>query len=407
MELADFVQAIIEEPSNDDHRLILADYLEERDDPRSELIRLQFEMKATSKLDPKWSRLRSRELKLLREHGGFGTAPKIGRILSWHGGFVDEIETTVAQLVDNSEELIGKTTVQAVQLKATSKRFKKVFESPHLSRLKKLTFKNNHIANDEMCEFLRLETLGNLRELSINIGELGDSPAVTISKMEHFSGLETLSLNGYSVGTGSARAIAGCSHLGKLRELAIGHSVADEGLRAIADSAHLKHLVRLELFGGFSAEGIAELRNGPFAQSLSKLVISSSLSFGPRGVADPFPNLKSLELDSGLSNDVLVQIADQYRNLEELNLAGNLLNDLGIKALAESELLSSLRKLVLTGNEVTTQGVNLLCSSKFWNGKTKVYLRSNHLSTADRKAIKKKYGKTFGNLGPDWDSWYT
>ena len=86
MELKDFVQAIIEEPDVDDHRLILADWLEERDDPRAELIRLQFEMKTIEKSNPKWARLRSRELKLLRAHGGFGTAPKYGRIFRGMAG---------------------------------------------------------------------------------------------------------------------------------------------------------------------------------------------------------------------------------------------------------------------------------------------------------------------------------
>src|SRR5438874_1642322 len=38
-----FLQAIIESPDDDDHRLIFADWLEERDDPRGEFIRVQVE----------------------------------------------------------------------------------------------------------------------------------------------------------------------------------------------------------------------------------------------------------------------------------------------------------------------------------------------------------------------------
>jgi len=42
-----FLQAILDDPDNDDLRLVYADWLEERGDPRGEFIRLQ-----CAKLDP-------------------------------------------------------------------------------------------------------------------------------------------------------------------------------------------------------------------------------------------------------------------------------------------------------------------------------------------------------------------
>ena len=405
MELKDFVQAIIEEPDVDDHRLILADWLEERDDPRAELIRLQFEMKTIEKSNPKWARLRSRELKLLRAHGGFGTAPKYGRILSWHGGFVDEIETTVAQLVDNSEELVGKTTVRGVQLRASSTRFKKLFDSPHLARIQKLTFKNNHILDTEMSEFLKLGTLENLKELSINNGEMGNEPALSISAMKHFSNLESLKLSGYFVDHNAAKLIAQAKHLKNLKQLSLGTMVESPGLVDIANSANLAGLTKLEVEGTFDENAIGKLHSGKFRECLAELTLGSRVAFHSGGFDNPFPKLKSLEVDGGLSSSILIEIAQHYRGLENLNLAGNAITDSGAEALAQSELLSTLKKLVLTQNIVGLQGVEAIRNSKFWNGKTKLYLRSNNLHRNERIALKEKYGKTFGNLGSDSDHW--
>ena len=71
----DLIAEIIENPNDEALRLIFADYLEEEGDPRAELIRLQFERQAMPRFDPQRDKLRKRELKILKSHGGFGTTP--------------------------------------------------------------------------------------------------------------------------------------------------------------------------------------------------------------------------------------------------------------------------------------------------------------------------------------------
>ena len=416
MEIDDFIQAIIEEPDVDDHRVIFADYLEEHDDPRADLIRLQFEMKALKKSDSKWTPLRSRELKLLKKHGGFGKPPKIGRILAWHGGFVDEIETTLAQLATKNEELLAKTTVRAVQVKSDSKQFKKLFDSPYLHRLRKLTFKNNHVPNHEMCEFLALPTLARLKELYIGNGDMNNDVARTIGRMKHFESLESLELSGSYVDSISAKAIAECTHLNNLKSLSLNHAVCDEAALAIAGAEKFQSMTQLELTGDISDKSVISLHKSTFHATLEELTLhTGDRYYHPQGAApvefsagfdNPFPNLKSLAIGSGLPDNALVEVAKHYRNLESLDVGGNLITDVGAEALAKSELLSSLKRLVLTNNQITIRGVEMIRESEYWNGKTKVYLRSNRFSRGQAKAIKEKYGKTFGNLGPDWDHWF-
>jgi uncharacterized protein (TIGR02996 family) len=55
----DLIRAIIEDPDDDGPRLVYADFLDERNDPRGELIRVQCERATLAEDDPRlrhWSR---------------------------------------------------------------------------------------------------------------------------------------------------------------------------------------------------------------------------------------------------------------------------------------------------------------------------------------------------------------
>src|SRR4029078_1438463 len=65
---AAFLDAIIPEPDDDAPRLIYADWLEERGDPRAEFIRAQCELVKLSLDDPLRVGLETRERQLLKEY---------------------------------------------------------------------------------------------------------------------------------------------------------------------------------------------------------------------------------------------------------------------------------------------------------------------------------------------------
>src|SRR5438128_1749235 len=60
-----FLQAIRESPDDDDLRLVFADWLEERDDPHGELMRVQVELARLPRRSPRRTALLSREKVLL------------------------------------------------------------------------------------------------------------------------------------------------------------------------------------------------------------------------------------------------------------------------------------------------------------------------------------------------------
>jgi uncharacterized protein (TIGR02996 family) len=64
-----FLKAILEQPDDDAPRLMYADWLEEKCDPRGEFIRVQCQLAQTAKGAPGWKRLRQRERELLDQHG--------------------------------------------------------------------------------------------------------------------------------------------------------------------------------------------------------------------------------------------------------------------------------------------------------------------------------------------------
>src|SRR5688500_11787241 len=70
-----FIQALVEDPHDDTSRLIYADWLMERGDPRGEFIRVQTERERLAPHDEQAGRLRVREQQLLAAHRDEWTAP--------------------------------------------------------------------------------------------------------------------------------------------------------------------------------------------------------------------------------------------------------------------------------------------------------------------------------------------
>lgn len=65
---AGFLQAILDSPDDDGIRLIYADWLEERGDPRGEFIRLQCHLARLATNDQSWAELANKEAALLAHH---------------------------------------------------------------------------------------------------------------------------------------------------------------------------------------------------------------------------------------------------------------------------------------------------------------------------------------------------
>jgi len=84
----DLYQNILANPADDESRLVYADYLEERGDPRAEIIRLQCDLAKMSPFDDRWSECITRERRLFCKHGA-EWVPAHGQIMD--RGFISQL----------------------------------------------------------------------------------------------------------------------------------------------------------------------------------------------------------------------------------------------------------------------------------------------------------------------------
>src|SRR5262249_8893949 len=104
-----FLQAILEAPDDDTPRLIYADWLEERGDPRGEFIRLQCQLVQLDDDDPKRRQPERREQILLRNHKwewlGWLNAVTDSNRFEFERGFVERVRLSAESFLSNTELL--------------------------------------------------------------------------------------------------------------------------------------------------------------------------------------------------------------------------------------------------------------------------------------------------------------
>jgi carbon storage regulator CsrA len=211
-EEAAFLRDILASPDDVGIRLIFADWLQERDDPRGEFIRTQCLLAELPVGDERRFELRKRERQLWNEHGQTWRAylPEVLRSSAFQRGFVEAVELSVAGFVGRAAE---------------------IFLSSPVRRLKVLPPWSHGLA-----------------------GALASSP--------HLARLSELDLGGLGLGDGEAADLAASPQAASLTTLLLQtNAIGDEGARALASSPYLSGWLRLDLSGNpIGAEGAAALR---------------------------------------------------------------------------------------------------------------------------------------------------
>jgi len=104
-----FLRAILKTPHEDTPRLIYADWLEERGDPRSEFIRAQCQLARPPLSQMERRKLTSREALLLQEHYREwlpeSSCPVLHRV-QFHRGFPHRVSLEINELLQYGEELL-------------------------------------------------------------------------------------------------------------------------------------------------------------------------------------------------------------------------------------------------------------------------------------------------------------
>jgi uncharacterized protein (TIGR02996 family) len=329
-----FFQAVLDEPDNEELRLIYADWLEERSDPRGEFIRIQCRLARLPREAADLAELEGREKALWAEHRRTWNAPlhrrlagtplrnevhgRHGLIRSWEyrRGFVEELTVQAEAFVDHGYALFLLGPLRHVRLWGVGAVVDRLARAADLSRLTGL----------ELCR--------NDLDLEVRLLRLLASPQL--------GGLTRLNLRENGIGDGGVQAVARTRLLANLTFLGLGtNAISGGGVAMLAASPYLRGLVELDLrFNGIGVAGARALAGAKAFTPLRTLRLSGC-QLDNEGVA------------------ALVQ-SPHLGNLTFLDLAANRVGDKGVEALVEAPSLGGLVELDLRDNLIGEKGLQAL-----------------------------------------------
>jgi uncharacterized protein (TIGR02996 family) len=341
-----FVQAILDDPDDDSLRLIYADWLEERGDPRGEFIRVQYALAGMDADDPRRPPLEARERALLKEHGAVwaGPLPQLVKEYSFCRGFVGEVTLGAESFLERGAELFRLSPVQTVRLSGWGSQIAAVANAPHLSRVRGL----------------------DLRHL--RLFDVGSAPLRTLLDSLYLDRLTSLDLTSNYMGDAGAALLAGSPRMAGVTALHQGvNGIGIPGLLSLARSSYFTRLATLDL------------RGNPLGHPWVQAIGGASL-----------PALRDLNLSGTDVRDVGMQglaASPHLAGLEKLDLRFNQIGDAGLQAVAGAPALPKLRVLKLGYNPIGTPGVRALAASPHMAQLTTLDLRRSRVANNAAQAL--------------------
>ena len=352
-----FIRAIVENPDDDVHRLIFADWLEERGDDaavaRAEFIRVQVERGRPDADELQLARGWVREQELLASHENGWVAPLRPWVREWRfgRGFVEWVRIPADYALNAGRRVFEQTPVRHA-------RFNEATE---------------HVAG-----LAAVRELARLRSLDLGYNLLNAEAVKPLAAAEHLTLLESLNLACNPLGNAGAAAVAAASlpHLGELHLYRT--QLGPAGLEALLHARGWPGFVVLDLHSNpLHSEGTTALARSPRIALLTSLDLGDTQSGDAGGLAlaeSPYlGNLKYLNLSHYRLTDAGAEALAAARSLhalEELHLTGNDLSDAGALALARSSALVRLRRLHLRFNPLYSQHARRALRDRFGEGVT-------------------------------------
>jgi uncharacterized protein (TIGR02996 family) len=382
-------------PDDDTPRLIYADWLDERGDPRGEFIRVQIALArlsgrnpfsylpgtmvsaATSlwsspagEASPRYAELRRREFLLLSRHREEWLAPFRGWTSGeeFRRGFVESVKITARAFLAHAPRLFALTPLRHVQILDLDHGADSLAACPFLDRLEALTIHAQYCGPSLAAALARSPYLHHLRQLRLSRNRLGDEGLVHLCRRS-WPSLEELDLSDNGLTGAAALHLQKSQAFPRLRCLQLrDNDLGPAGACHLADGPLLRQLQFLGLAGN-------RLGQSHFAGPLHSLV--SILSVPHLDLADNgftaeslrgwlFPPLdcptvpvRYLDLSRNPLGDAGSITLASARHLEELRvliLCWCNIGDAGAQALARAFHLRHLHTLDLSNNPIGGEG---------------------------------------------------
>jgi uncharacterized protein (TIGR02996 family) len=365
-----FLADILEHPDDDTPRLIYADWLDDNGQPkRAQFIRVQVEAERW----PEWSirrkKLMDRSLHLLT---GFGRdwdseARQLVVKRRYRRGLIERVEMTLASWLRNWPRLYSLAPVRVVRMNAEAADIRNVGHAVYLSQFHTLDLTCNTLPQWRMRELGDLPALARLAGLNLSSLAVGTPALVPLTESPHLSGLRSLQLRDNHLSANPVPALppASQAHLTAL-DLG-GNYLRPAGTEALARSGWLRNLISLDLSNNaLGIEGVRVLVSQPMLRLTSLQLVGNGIGTeGAEILADSpsLPQLMSLDLSSnGIDAKGAKAMAGSphLARVAFLNLGNNRLGDAGARALLDSPFLAGCKILEVCGNRIGKKTQELL-----------------------------------------------
>lgn len=348
-----FLDAILARPADDGPRLVLADYLDEAGDPhRADLVRVQVALARLPREHPRRAELADRQADLLRRHAARWAEPLADLVagVEFRRGIPEAVSVDTAVFLSRGDELFrrtrtgpgGKSYVRRVRLLDPARAVADLARCPHLGQVPELDLSLGELGNGGVNVLARSPHLAGVRSLDLGRNELDDAGVRVLARSPALANLRCLTLNDNgAVSADGVKAVADSPFLAGLTELDLsGNDVSDAGVRAVAGGRATGRVHTLRLAGNHIGDaGVAALvGSGLLARLLAR---------------DPYLDLRDNAVGPA-GAEALAGCPDLAR-AAGVDLGGNYLGDRGAVALAGSGRLGGVRSLRVGRNQLTNE----------------------------------------------------
>lgn len=281
------LEAIRQTPDDDVPRLIYADWLEDRGDPRSQFIRMQCELAATTcaitagKLEIKEKEWRHQHESLL-----LASLHNIKFYnVEFQRGFLHAMTLEAARFVDEATTLFqGAPLLSKVTLRGAERVMRRLTRLNHLAQIRSLDLTMNELDDRCLIRLAECPHLHNLSALILDNNQIRWEGIWELSQSCYLSNLRILHLcNRYTnnclsrIGSRGAASLANSSTLIHLEDLRLAYNdIGDEGVVALCEAPNLGGLRTLDLSSNpMGGEGLGALTRGIYFQRLNKLILAN------------------------------------------------------------------------------------------------------------------------------------
>jgi carbon storage regulator CsrA len=203
-----FLQAVLESPDDEGIRLIFADWLQDRDDPRGEFIRIQCQLANLPAHDEQRADLAVRERELWAEYGHHWRSylPVVLRSSPFKRGFVESIEMTVRDFLARAAEIFAVAPIRRLRVlpgwaaPETVAILPSLTGSPYLARLAEIDLAGLGLTDAHAAMLAGSPQVKGLRVLGLARNHIGSDGALSLAMSPYFADDLRLDLSGNPLG---------------------------------------------------------------------------------------------------------------------------------------------------------------------------------------------------------------